>query len=169
MKARKINLLNILVIATVVLCIIGTLLIINNKTALDKVIKGKEQIAIKILIQDTFSEEREIFKAGDYASITIRNNPTKKLQIISIEERDKPFISYDRTGTYKIPHQINNRRLTDDIVTLKDTAIITNDGYVIDGSKIKIGNQIVLEGFDYRLNGKVIDIYPLENKVSTKN
>ena len=43
-------------------------------------------------------------------------------------------------------------------VTLKDDAIITPDGAVIGGNKIKIGLPITIEGFNYRLNGIVSDV-----------
>lgn len=160
MKARKINLLNIFIIVTVVLCIIGTLLAINNKTPLNKVIKGKENIAIEVFIQDTLTKESNVFKIGDETSLIIRNQPLKKLELIKLEEREKPFISFDRTGTYKITPDTAINNYLDYIITLTSEAIITNDGYVVEGTKIKIGNQVILEGFNYRLNGRVTNIYP---------
>ena len=44
------------------------------------------------------------------------------------------------------------------LVTLKDKATITSDGVVVGGNKIKIGLPVLLEGYNYRLNGIVSDI-----------
>ena len=44
------------------------------------------------------------------------------------------------------------------VVTVKDDAIITDDGAVIGGNKIKIGLPIIMEGFKYRINGVVSDV-----------
>ena len=41
---------------------------------------------------------------------------------------------------------------------MKDDAIITDDGAVIGGNKIKIGLPIIMEGFKYRINGVVSDV-----------
>ena len=48
-------------------------------------------------------------------------------------------------------------------VTLTDEADQTKDGYVIRGNKIKIGNSVELEGFNYRIQGVVVDIKPISN------
>ncbi|HEY9714881.1 MAG TPA: DUF4330 family protein, partial [Chroococcales cyanobacterium] len=48
----------------------------------------------------------------------------------------------------------------DFLVTVVDEAERTADGYVIRGNKIKLGNQIELEGFKYRVQGVVADIKP---------
>ncbi len=44
------------------------------------------------------------------------------------------------------------------MVTVEETADRTKDGYVVSGNKIKIGNQVELEGFKYRTQGVVVDI-----------
>jgi hypothetical protein len=41
---------------------------------------------------------------------------------------------------------------------VQDEADATDDGYVIRGNKIKLGNQIELEAFKYRVQGVVVDI-----------
>ncbi|MBK7836875.1 MAG: DUF4330 family protein [Candidatus Obscuribacter sp.] len=45
-------------------------------------------------------------------------------------------------------------------MTVQDESEQTDDGYVIRGNKIKVGNQIELESFKYRVQGVVVDISP---------
>jgi hypothetical protein len=43
-------------------------------------------------------------------------------------------------------------------VTISDEAEGTNDGYVVRGQKIKIGNTVELESFSYRVQGVVVAV-----------
>ncbi|MBI1859131.1 MAG: DUF4330 domain-containing protein [Candidatus Melainabacteria bacterium] len=166
-KARKVNLLNILISITIALCIIGYFLIQNKETSINKAIQSTEEIAIEVLIQDTHTNTNELFNTGDNTTLTVRHKPHKKLKILRIEERPKLLLGYDRTGSYSTaPKNISDYK--DLIVTLQDTATVTKDGYVTGNIKVKIGNQIELEDFKYKLNGKIINIYPLKFIINGK-
>ncbi len=162
---KKINLFDLIVFLTLVFSISGYLYAKAEKTGLNHIIEGKEKIAIELLIPDVNSSshlsKKEIFNVGDYTAITIRNRPYTKLKIIKSEFRPKLLIIPDFHGSFKTHPDPTRTNIKDYTVTLSDIAIKTNDGYVIGGNKIKIGNQIELEGFDYRLGGKVVNIYPI--------
>lgn len=159
---KKINLLDFLLVITITFSITGYILAKAEKTPLNKIIQGKEKIAIDLLLPDVFLENNEIFKVGNETAITIRNRPYTKLSIIKIEIKPKQTIIPGYSNfSYKTIDDPTRTNVKDYFVTLTDTALKTNDGYVIGGNKIKIGNQIELEGFNYRLTGKVINIYPI--------
>lgn len=159
----KLNFLDLLIICTILFSITGYLLAKAEKTQLNKIIEGKESIAIEVLIPDVFSESTDLFMIGDKSAITIRNRPYTKLKIIKTELAPKQAIIPVPSGSlYKIIPDPTKLNIKDYIVTLTDEALVTGDGYVIGGNKIKIGNQIELEGFNYRLNGKVINISPVK-------
>ena len=165
---KKINFLDLLILITIAFSITGYIFAKAEKMPLNKIIEGKEKIAIDLLLPDVFSENNNIFQVGDETAITIRNRPYTKLKIIKSESRTKQTVLPNLSGSYKIindPTRINTK---DYIVTLSDVALKTNDGYVIGGNKIKIGNLIELEGFNYRLNGKVVNVYSLEYKDENK-
>lgn len=159
----KLNFLDLLIICTILFSITGYLLAKAEKTQLNKIIEGKESIAIEVLIPDVFSESTDLFMIGDKSAITIRNRPYTKLKIIKTELTPKQAIIPVPSGSlYKIISDPTKLNIKDYIVTLTDEALVTGDGYVIGGNKIKIGNQIELEGFNYRLNGKVINVVPVK-------
>ena len=159
----KLNFLDLLIICTILFSITGYLLAKAEKTQLNKIIEGRGNIAIEVLIPDVLSENMNLFITGENSAITIRNRPYTKLKIIKVNSNPKqviiPVISGSSYKTIPDPTKANVKDYT---VTLTDEALITNDGYVIGGNKIKIGNPVELEGFNYRLNGKVINIYPLD-------
>ena len=159
----NLNFLDLLVIFTMLFSITGYLLAKAEKTQLNKIIEGKENIAIEVLIPDVFSANTDLFMVNDKSAITIRNRPYTKLKIIKTELNTKQIIIPTLSNSsYKIISDPTKPNVKDYTVTLTDEALITGDGYVIGGNKIKIGNQVELEGFNYRLNGKVINIYPLD-------
>jgi len=161
----KLNLLDFLLLLTLIFSTTGFILAKAEKTSLNNVIKGKENIAIELLIPDIFSPDEKFFtgffKVGDKAAITIRNRPYTKLSIIKSESKSKMALIPNLSGSFKTVEDPTKHNIKDYYVTITDTALKTDDGYVIGGNKIKVGNQIELEGFNYRLNGKVINIYPL--------
>ncbi len=161
-KKRKLNFLDLLLIITVLFSISGFILAKAEKTGLNKVIEGQESIAIEILLPDVYLQEMTaFFKVGEKSAITIRNRPYTKLNIIKTDSKPKQLVIPSLSGTYKTINDPTKPNVRDYFVTLSDIALKTNDGYVIGGNKIKTGNQVELEGFNYRLNGKVINVYGL--------
>ena len=51
----------------------------------------------------------------------------------------------------------------DYMVTLKDHALFTQDGYVTEGIKVKIGLNIEVEGKNYRVPGMIIGVEEAAN------
>lgn len=159
---EKINALDFLLMVSIIFSLTGYLLAKGENHPLNKVIQDKEKIAIEILLPEVYSDKDSFFKIGEKAAITIRNRPYTKLSIINSKERTKQTLLPQPAGNYKIINDPTKENFKDYILTLSDIALKTSDGYVIGGNKIKAGNQVELEGFNYRLNGKIINIYPLK-------
>ena len=159
---NKINLLDILLLITLAFSLGGFVLAKVEKSPLNKIIEGKEVVAIEVLLPDVHSIPNDYFKVGEKAAITIRNRPYTKLTIIKSQSKPKQTIIPNyRNSSYSVINDPTKVNVKDYFVTLKDMALKTNDGYVLGGNKIKVGNQIELEGFNYRLTGKVINVYSL--------
>lgn len=111
------------------------------------------------------SRKGDVFKAGDKTFITIRNVPYTKVDIIKTQTTPELVTIPDPFNPKKaiavedpaFPNTYNY------IVTISDNAVITKDGVVAGGNKVKIGLPITLEGFDYRLSGLVSDVRIKEN------
>lgn len=166
-KTKKRNLFDILILLSILFSFSGYSLAQNNKTPLNKIIKGKEDIGITVYIPEVNHPETNLLKPGESTGITIRNRPYEKLKILDVRMNDKLLVLPDNSGSPRIIKDPLRKHIKDYFVTLSDHALITDDGYSIGGNKIKIGNEIELEGFNYRLKGKVIDVFP-ENKLPEK-
>lgn len=106
-----------------------------------------------LLEEERISRKEQLFKPGEKTFITIRNVPYTKLEIVNSVKIQLP----KQEPSY--PYGFNI------LVTVMDNAILTDDGPVIGGNKIKIGLPIMLEGYDYKLSGVVTDVR-LKNNAS---
>lgn len=165
---KKISLLDWIIILAVLLGITGFLLVKTGKhQTSSKIIEKRSSIEFdaSFMAQAVTSKE-PLFKIGDDAFITLRNVPYTKLSITNVQKNRWKTAVYDKADNVLAVDDPSRPNLYTFIVTLKDNALITKDGAVIGGNKIKVGLPIVIEGFKYRLKGIVSDVRVLNEKVN---
>lgn len=161
---RKLNLIDSAVLVTLLLCAAGFGLAKAGHAGVDKVVQGVNKVAIDVSITGLKTKDVDIFKVGEPCSITIRNQPVQPpMKILAVQHTPKQvtFLAPDGKKVLAFPDPANPIA-TDFLVTVGDEAERTADGFVIRGNKIKLGNQIELEGFKYRVQGVVADIKPIQ-------
>lgn len=158
----KINIIDLLVIVFVVLGLLGIYLVKSGKfLTSSKVNLGTKDVQFDVMMRGIkLSKDSNILKEGEQSFITIRNVPYTKLTILKViktnwqtpmpnpKDLSQSIAATDPTTPYTFNF----------LVTLKDSAIITPDGPVIGGNKIKIGLPIELEGYNYKFGGIVSDV-----------
>jgi len=108
------------------------------------------------------TKDLDLFKVGDKTSMTIRNVPVQPpMTIVAVRHTPKQIAFLGQDGKKVVSFDDPTIPLANDFaVTVQDEADRTNDGFVVRGQKLKVGNQIELEGFKYRIVGVVTDITP---------
>jgi hypothetical protein len=157
---RSINAVDAAIIVVILLSLFGLGLARSGHAGVDKVIVGSPHVAIDVFITGLKTRDVDLFKVGEPSSITIRNVPVQPpMKITKVEHWPKQvsFLSPDGKKAIAMADPANPIA-HDFLVTVVDTAEQTPDGFVIRGNKIKVGNQIELEGFKYRAQGVVADI-----------
>ena len=157
----------IIIIAVIAVVLIGALAYLGKNKFSKSPVEATKKIAFQVMIRSvSLTDAKNPFKIGEESFITIRNVPYTKLQIIDVASSPKktilpvnnpqqPFIVID---DYSQPFQF------DFVVTLIDDAKITKDGPVVGGNKLKMGLPIVLEGFDYRFGGTIVNVRILSDE-----
>ena len=157
----------VLIAIVIVLAIVFALVLMNKNKFSKSPVEANKKVAFQVIMRGvSFTSPESPFKVGEETFITIRNVPYSKLQIIDYvyepkktmlpsDNPNKPFII---VNDYSAPYQY------DFIVTLIDDAKITKDGPVIGGNKLKRGLPIILEGFDYRFGGTIVDVKILSDE-----
>lgn len=162
-----INIVDLTVMLLIVVFIFGVVMVKSgaHKTSA-QVIKKESPIEFDVFSRGQKIQDPEnLFKGTKKSFLTIRNVPYTALDVVKYE--CKPW-------QVPILHPENNTAVAIDdpsapftydcMVTLKDTAEITDDGPAIGGNKIKVGLKVDFEGFKYRLPGVVSDVRILDKK-----
>lgn len=160
MKSRHLNIFDYSLLVVVLLSGLGFGLAKAGHAGVNQEIKGNPTVNIEVFITGLKTKDLNLFKVGDTSSITIRNAPVKPpMKVVKVEHQQKQvaFLSADGKKAVAFPDPAN-AMAHDFLVTVQDVADETEDGYVIRGNKIKLGNQIELESFKYRVQGVVVDI-----------
>ncbi|MBU6453837.1 MAG: DUF4330 family protein [Cyanobacteria bacterium REEB67] len=160
MKSRHLNIFDYALVVAGLLSLFGFMLARAGYAGVNQEIKGTPTVNIEVFITGLKTKDLNLFKVGDTSAFTIRNQPVQPpMKIVKVEHQPKQvaFLSADGKKAVAFPDPAN-AMAHDFNVTVEAQADQTADGYVIRGNKIKLGNQVELEGFKYRVQGVVVDI-----------
>lgn len=161
---KRLNSLDAGILVVLLAALLGFGLAKSGHAGVDKVIKGNSRVAIDVFITGLKTEDLNIFKVGDKSAITIRNQPVQPpMTIAKVQHWPKQvaFLAPDGKKAVAVMDPANPLA-HDFLITVVDEAERTDDGFVVRGNKIKLGNQIELEGFKYRVQGVVSDIKAIQ-------
>jgi Domain of unknown function (DUF4330) len=167
----KINLLDLGAVLVIVLVLIGIFLYPGTSGSVAQVNESKP-VEVDLVVrglniknpQDLFTKG---FAKGGKTTIVVRNQPHGSLDIKSVQQLPRTLLVPQPDGSLKeFTDPRANQYSTDMLLTLAGKATIRLDGPVVSNSKIKIGNPIELEGFNYNFNATVIDVRIIDNKKS---
>lgn len=157
-----VNIIDFGVGSFIILAFLGLFLFKSGKLATSaNGLKKEGNIEFDVVVKGLrLSKKESIFNQGDKTFITIRNVPYTSLQIAKVQMTNYKTVIVDPDNPSKAisvsdpsePYTYNY------LITLKDKALITDDGPVIGGNKIKIGLPVTLEAFKYRVNASVSDV-----------
>ena len=144
------------------LCAGAFLLARAGHAGVDQAIHGTQKIDIDIYFVGVKTRDLDLFEVGKPAALTIRNQPVyPPMTIVSARHQPKQVAFLTPDGKKAVSFPDPSSPLANDFeVVVSDKAEVTNDGYVVRGNKLKVGNQVELEGFKYRIQGVVADIQP---------
>jgi hypothetical protein len=158
---RKLNAIDFSVLVIALVALLGFGLARAGHAGVDKVVKGTNKVAIDVFITGLKTKDVDLFKIGEKSAITIRNQPVQPpMTIEKVQHWPKQvsFLSPDGKKVIAFPDPANPIANDFLVTVVNDVTERTDDGFVISGNKIKIGNQIELESFKYRVQGVVADI-----------
>jgi hypothetical protein len=155
----KINIIDFGGLALALLVTLGIMAVQSGmyKTS-GQVIKGEGDIQYTIYIRNLKTMQPELFVPGKKLSITIRNQPRGEVSIVKVKQTPKHSSFMLPSGALKTVEDPADPFGNDYLVTLRDHALFTQDGYVTEGIKVKIGLNIEVEGKNYRVPGMIIGV-----------
>jgi hypothetical protein len=163
----RINIIDSVFTLAVVLGVAGVFLVQSGvHVTSGQVVQGETDIAITVFIPLFKTLDSELFKPGEKTSITIRNQPRGDVLIEGVEKTPVKMTAIFQNGQTQIVDDLAQVNSMDYTLRLRDHAKITKDGYVAEGVKVKVGLPMELEGFKYRVYGKIVNVEPIEQRTA---
>lgn len=154
-----INIIDLSIFIIISSVIFGYFWVKTGHSGLNKIVKAEGVAEVTIVIRGAKVMDKSVFKKDEKPFITIRNQPYSNVEILDIKmtPRQMMFLAKDGTKTINFT-DTTDLYAVDLVFTIKDKALLTDDGIVMGGNKIKVGIPIELEGFKYRLTGTVAEV-----------
>lgn len=155
----RFNIVDTLFTGAVIMGIAGVFLVQSGTHVTSgQVVQGEADIVITVQVPNLRTLDPDLFKEGDKTSITIRNQPRGNVLIQETQYSPVKLTVMSPGGKVQAVEDLAQGNSYDFTLRLKDHAKITEDGYVTEGVKVKVGLPIELEGFKYRVSGKVLNV-----------
>lgn len=155
----RINLLDLAVVFVLALAVLAFGLARAGRTGISAKVKGQTVVEVDCFIRGSILQPESLLKSGEKTFVTLRNVAYSAVAIKAVQFNRRMFTIPARDGISAIAVPDPSEPFSKDIlVTLRESASITDDGVVFGDSKIKVGTPIEIEGFKYRLKGSIIDV-----------
>jgi hypothetical protein len=154
------NIIDFACLLVILISILGFSMAKAQHAGVNNIIKGMSKIDITIYLAGVKTIDTNLFAVDQPSSLTIRNQPVyPPMTIVAIKHWPKQISFLANDGKKAISLDDPAQPLVHDfLVTVRDDAEITADGYVVRGNKLKVANQVELESFKYRIPGVVVNI-----------
>lgn len=158
----KINVIDFFSLALVVLIALGVIAVQSgwHQTS-GQMIQGEGDIQYTILIRNLKTLQSDLFQPGKKLSITIRNQPRGEVEIVNVKATPRRMSFMGPNGKLQTLEDPADPYGYDYLITLRDHAMFSHEGYVTEGIKVKIGLSIEVEGKNYRVPGAIVDVREL--------
>jgi hypothetical protein len=155
----RFNILDSVFAGAVTLGLLGIFLVQSGTHVTSgQMVEGESDIAVTVQIPNLKTLDSKLFEPGKMTAITIRNQPRGEVKIESVDMHPVRMTLANAAGKPLLVDDLSQANGYDYLITLRDHAKVTKEGYVAEGVKVKIGLPIELEGFKYRVYGKIVDV-----------
>jgi hypothetical protein len=166
----KVSLLDIGAALVILMVIVGVFFFPGTSGSVAQMGVETQPIEVDVIVRGlTVSDPEglyETLKASDTTNIIIRNQPYGQVAIKDVQKLPRSQAVPQPDGTVKaFPDPRPELNYTIDmLITLAGEAQITESGPVLGNSKVKIGNQIQIEGELYDFYTSTVGVRILENE-----
>jgi hypothetical protein len=160
----KISILDIGAALVILLVIIGIFFFPGTSGSIAQVGAKSKTVEIDVIVRGISSSNPEGFvrdiERSKTANIVVRNQPAGKVTIKAVKVLPRTIAVPQPDGkVLALPDpRPEAQYLSDLMFTLTAPAQVTDSGTVIGTAKLKIANQVELEGITYNITGGIVDV-----------
>lgn len=164
----KLHWLDALLLGGVLLTLTGVIAVKLGTHKTTPTAANEESVPVTVTIaldRVQSSHVDSVFTPGQELDLTIRNRPRGKVTLASFVVRRPKALVYSPGGKgYQWIPDVNRPDEANVIITVKDTASTSDDGYVAKGIKLKSGLHVTVEDENALYQGTLIDIEAIDTK-----
>ena len=164
----KVSILDIGAAFVIALTIAGIFLVPGDSGSVAQIGATLKPVEVDLMVRGlTVSDPDGLVQAIEdegKTEIIIRNQPFGQVNVKAIQRLPRTVATPQPDGTLKpIPDPRPEMDFTIDmVITLEGQAQVNNDAVVFGNNKMKIGNQVAIEGLTYRFNTTTVGVRILE-------
>lgn len=158
----RINIIDFSLAIIVIAMLAGIGWVTQGNTPLNKIVKAKGVAEVTIAIRGVRVLDPTIFKVGEKAFLTIRNQRYAPVEVIDVKIRERKITFLNAKDQVVAVADPTAQDIKDVDLIFKDQAEVTEEGIVMGGYHLKVGNTVELDAFGYRLNGSIMHVKMIE-------
>ena len=142
----------------VVAALSGFAYIFMGQSPLKQKIQATGEASVTIAIRGARIQDPSIFKVNEKVFLTIRNQRYEPVIISDIAMMPRKTVFLNSKDQPIIIEDISSPELKDIDVTFTHNAEVTDEGIIMGGHHMKVGNSVELDAFGYRFNGSIMKV-----------
>lgn len=154
----RINIIDLSLMIIVVAALSGFAYIFMGQSPLKQKIQATGEASVTIAIRGARIQDPSIFKVNEKVFLTIRNQRYEPVIISDIAMMPRKTVFLNSKDQPIIIEDISSPELKDIDVTFTHNAEVTDEGIIMGGHHMKVGNSVELDAFGYRFNGSIMKV-----------
>lgn len=154
----RINIIDLSLVIILVAALSGFLYIVMGQSPLEKKIQARGEASVTIAIRGARVQDPDIFKVNEKVFLTIRNQRYEPVLVTDINMMPRKTVFLNSKDQPVAVEDISSPEVKDIDVTFKHNAEVTDEGVVMGGHYLKVGNSVELDAFGYRFNGSIMKV-----------
>lgn len=154
----RINIIDLSLMIIVVAALSGFAYIFMGQSPLEQKIQATGEASVTIAIRGARIQDPSIFKVNEKVFLTIRNQRYEPVIISAINMVPRKTVFLNSKDQPVIVEDISSPEVKDIDVTFSHNAEVTDEGVVMGGHNMKVGNSVELDAFGYRFNGSIMKV-----------
>lgn len=154
----RINIIDLSLMIIVVAALSGFAYIFMGQSPLEQKIQATGEASVTIAIRGARVQDATIFKVNEKVFLTIRNQRYEPVVISAIDMMPRKTVFLNSKDQPVIIEDISSPEIKDIDITFTHGAEVTDEGVIMGGHHMKVGNSVELDAFGYRFNGSIMKV-----------
>ncbi|PKL76059.1 MAG: hypothetical protein CVV27_12195 [Candidatus Melainabacteria bacterium HGW-Melainabacteria-1] len=154
----RLNIIDLSLLIILAAMATGLLWAFLGQSPLQQKIKARGEAQVMVAIRGARFKDPEIFKRGEKVFLTIRNQRYEPVEVVEIVMRPREIVFLGANDKPVVVTDPTTPEVRDIDMIFAHSAEETDEGIVMGGHQLKVGNTVELDAFGYRFNGSIMKV-----------